>query len=263
MARKKKSTALATYDEQLAALAQAAAEQEASTGGGTFFSIRGGTLKLNDSPLPNNEMAVVIIDSILENTYYEGDFNTDEPQAPSCFGFGRSDEELAPHESVKVKQADACAECPHAEWGSSDRGRGKACRNRRRLALIPAGVFDKNGEFEPEANAGHFANAPVAYLALPPTSINNFGAYVKKVAATLKRPPFAVITKIRVVPDEKTQLKVLFELIDSVPTDAIEALIGRNNAEKEVIDFPYAAASEETGGKKKKTKKKSKRGRKY
>lgn len=269
MARKKtKSTAVAKYDDQLAAMAAAAAEQEANTGGGTFFSIRGGTLKLNDSPLPNNEMAVIIVDSVLENTYYEGDFNSDDPQAPVCFAFGRSDDDIAPHESVKRKQAPTCSECSHAEWGSADRGRGKACRNRRRLALIPAGEIDRNGDFEAEENPKHFADAAVAYLALPPTSINGFGAYVKKVAATLQRPPFAVFTKIRVVPDEKTQLKVLFDLIDGVPAPLIQTMIDRHNAEKEVIDFPYTSVDEVPPAKRrkktaKKTSKKNPRGRRY
>ena len=271
MAKRKKPTtgAMTKYDAQLAAYAQEAAEQEANTGGGTFFSIRGGTLKLNDSPLPNNEMAVVIVDSVLENTYYEGDFDPDTPQSPGCFAFGRVEEEMKPHESVKTPEAAGCVECPQAEWGSAVKGRGKACRNRRRLALIPAGTIDKHGVFEAETDPKHFADAAVAYLALPPTSINGFGAYVKKINATLKRPPFAVFTKISLVPDEKTQVKVVFELLDKVDEDLISTLIERHGQEKQVIEFPYQPTEEAAPSKKKKkrgkttTKRASRRGRKY
>src|SRR5690606_31878069 len=91
MVRKAKTTALATYDEELAKLAEEAASQEANTGGGQFFSTRGGVLSLNGAPIPNNEMAVIILDGILVNTYYQGGFDPDSPSSPICYAFGRDE----------------------------------------------------------------------------------------------------------------------------------------------------------------------------
>lgn len=239
----KKTTAIATWDEELAKQAEEYANQEANTGGGQFFSIRGGTLTLNGAPVPNNEMAVIVMDSVLENVYYEGDFNPDSPSAPTCYAFGRDEKTMAPHEEVEQKQAVSCADCPMNAWGSSNKGRGKACRNRRRLALIPAGGLD-DGNFQAFEDPDEFARAAVVYLPIPPTSINGFGAYTKQVFGALKRPPFAVFTKVSVVPDAKTQVKVLFELLGPVPDELVKVLMEKNREVKATIEFPYAKPEE-------------------
>lgn len=247
-ARKKKTnskngaqtTALANWEEELAKQAEAAAEQEASTGGGQFFSLRGGTLSLNDAPLPNNEVAVVIVDSILENAYYDSDYDPDNPSGPTCYAFGRDEDEMGPDPAnVEKPQSELCSECPMNEWGSADRGRGKACRNRRRLALVPAGDFDRDGGFEPYEDPEHFLKAEVAYLALPPTSLNSFGSYVKQLAGALRRPPHAVFTRVAVVQDAKSQFKVTFENLGLVPNELIPPLMQRNEEVKSLIEFPY------------------------
>ena len=62
---KKSGTAVANWDEELAKQAQVAAAVEANTGSGQFFSVRGGILQFDGAPLPGNQAAVVIVDSII------------------------------------------------------------------------------------------------------------------------------------------------------------------------------------------------------
>ena len=149
--KKKPGTALATWDEQLAQQAEVAAGMEKNVAGGQFFSLRSATLSFNDAPITGNRMAVIILDGIMENVYYEGEFNADQANSPSCFAFGRDESTIAPHESVVAAgqaQHEQCQGCPHNEWGTADRGRGKACRNTRRLGLISAGNLDeRSGAF--------------------------------------------------------------------------------------------------------------------
>ena len=241
---KKQSTALVNYDEEFARAAEEAAASEANTGGGQFFSTRGGQLKLNDSPLPNNEMAVVIVDSLLVNALYEGDYDPENLRSPVCYAFGRSDETIAPHAEADKKQSESCAECEHNKFGSAEKGRGKACKNGRRLALISAGTIDKSGEFVAHEEQEHFDKAQVAYLNLPPTSINGFGAYVKQIVGALKRPPHGVFTRISLVPDPKTQFKITFESLGPVPDDLVPLVIKKNKETRAVIEFPFQRASE-------------------
>ena len=103
-------------------------------------------------------MGVVILDSILENIHYDGEYDSDNVQGPDCFAFGRSDEEMAPHEAVitaGTQVHDNCVDCPSNEWGSAEKGKGKDCRNTRRIAMILAGKFDKSGEFILEEDPEH------------------------------------------------------------------------------------------------------------
>lgn len=241
-------TAVAKWDEELARLAEINANMEKSSVGGQFFGLRGGQLTFGDSPLPNNEMAVIIIDSVLENVYYEDDYDPDNPASPTCFAFGRDEKTMAPHLIVTdagQSQHDQCDGCPMNEFGSAERGRGKACRNARRLALIPAGTLARNGELDFIDDPDHYKTADVAYLKVPPTSIRGYASFVQQVTSVLRRPTFAVITKVKVVPDPKNQFKVTFEVIDKVPDALISTLIERNKEIQAVIDFPYQLSDPE------------------
>lgn len=248
MARTKRSqsTALAKWDEELAKQAEIAAGMEASAGGGQFFSTRGGQLSWQDAPLPGNEMAVIILDHIFETVYYEGRYDPDTPQSPTAFAFGRNEKELRWHENSDPEFAgELCSESEVCEWGSADTGKGKAARETRRLAMIPAGQFNRNGDFEMFEDEDHYATSTVGFMKLPVTSVKGFANFVKQVAGAMKRPPHGIITRVAVVPDAKTQFKVTFEPIDKVPDELIGVIMERREEVMATIDFPYQRDDEE------------------
>lgn len=239
MARKPaETTQLNTWDEQLAKDAAVASKMEESTATGNFFSTKGGRLSFNDNRLPNDEMAVVILDHVLENIYFESAYDAENPQGPTCFAFGREEKLLEPHEVVEQKQHDTCKGCPMNEWGSAERGRGKACRNIRRLAVISAGTLDKDGRFEMH-EADQFEKNQIAYLKIPVTSTKAYAAYVKQVASALGRPPYAVFTKIKLVEDDSDQFHVTFEVLNKVPDKLAKVITARHNEAVDSIMFPY------------------------
>lgn len=247
---KSKTTAVAKWDEELARQAELAAGMEDSTATGQFFGLKSGQLTFNDAPLPNNEMAVIILDGILENVYYEGKYDLDTPQGPVCFAFGRDEKTMAPHKIVieasnqQCGASGLCHGCDMNEFGTAEVGRGKACRNTRRLAMIPAGTFD-NGKFKAFTDESHFESAGIAFMKLPVTSVKGYAAFVKQVAGALKRPPHAIFTKVKVVSDPKSQFKVTFEPLSQVPDDLLGAVMQRHEEAKSVIDFPYTPFEEE------------------
>lgn len=246
---KGETTAVVSWEDQLAAEAQAAAGMEANAGGGAFFSTQGGILAFDGVPLPNNEMAVVVIDHILENVFYEGRFNVEKPTPPTCFALGRDDREMRPH-AVVVEAGQAqnptCHGCPMNEWGSNDTGKGKACRNTRRLAMVPAGELGANG-FTAYDNPEHYAGAPVGYLKLPVTSVKAWASLVKQIAGVMHRPPHGVYLRVKVVPDTKTQFKVVFDPLGEIPGSLIPAILARRTEVMATIDFPYQL-EEQAGG---------------
>ena len=239
-------TAVINWEEELAKQAEAAAAAEPVTGGGQFFSIKSGILQFDGQPLPGNQACVIIVDAIYENVFYGEEYDPDSPQGPTCFAFGRADDEMAPHELVVAgkgtfeAQHEECEGCPMNEWGSASRGKGKACRNTRRLALLPAGTYDNKGNLDVFDDLEHFQKTALAYLKLPVTSVKGYATFVSQTAAVLKRPPHAVLTRVSVVPDPKTQFKVLFEALDKVPNELIPTLMERHQGAKALIDFPYS-----------------------
>lgn len=261
MVKKSKSTEVANWDDELAKYADQASNMENSVATGNFFGTKGGTLTYNNTPFPNNEMAVVILDSIMEHVYYGDSYDPENPTTPVCFAFGREETEMSPHEVCVKGGHNQCAMCKDCEWnefGSADVGKGKACKNSRRIAMIPAGKLDKNS-FDAYEKPSDFEKTQIAYMRLPVTSVKAYAAFVKQLSSALRKPPFAVFTRVKLVPDSKTIFKVSFEAIEEVPRTLIPALIKRHEEAKNAIEFPYSPFddSEDENPKKKK------KGRKY
>jgi len=232
-AKKQPQQAIVKWDEELAKLANIATSTEAGVGGGSFIGTARGILKYQGAEVPNNELNVVVVDHVLENALYRGAYDPDNPQSPICFAFGRTEEEMKPHEASTEPQSEDCASCPHNQWGSADVGRGKACKNIRRLALISEGDLE------------NVPAAEVAYLKIPVTSTKAWAGYVRQVAQNYQRPPLGVVTTIKLVDDDKSQFKVVSSLAGVIEDgEVIGALIEKNKQVAEEIMFPYQPAQE-------------------
>jgi hypothetical protein len=121
-----------------------------------------------------------------------------------------------------------------------------------RIAVIPAGIYKSKGsgrnityDLEMLEDESHFAKAEVCYLKIPVMSVKNYSKYVKSLNADIRRPPHGVFTNIYLEPDPKSQFKVSFELLDTVPGELLPVVMKRHTAEKASIDFPYSPPREE------------------
>jgi hypothetical protein len=235
-AKKTPGKSLRNWEAELAAKADIAVSTEANVGaGGKYFSLKSGQLSFNDAPVPGNEMTVVILDHVMEVTYYDTDYDADEVTPPAAYAIARTEDELVWHEDSipeyageKVKGSDIF------EWGSADKGKGKAAKEKRRIAIIAEGDLDD------------IANAEVAFLKIPTTSIKGYAQYVKNLNDTLKRPPLGVLTRIKVVPDAKTQFKVLFTMVEQITDgDVIGELLDKQPSVQEQLFAGYQKADED------------------
>lgn len=249
---KKPGTEVVNWEEEMAKQADIAAASTRSVGaGGRFFSVRAGQLSFDGNPLPGNQMAVVILADVIENSYYDTAFDPDTPASPKCFAFAKDEDDLEPHEAVDKddyfeRQHDQCEGCPQNEWASARTGKGKACSNVMRLAMIPAGAYKQLGgrnaglDLELFDDPDHFAKAEVAFLKLPVMSVKNYTKYVKSLATDLRRPPHGVVTNVFLTPSEKSQFVVNFEVVDQLKGELLTVVMPRHHKEQAEIGFPYS-----------------------
>lgn len=232
--------AIIKWEDQLEQDAAEAAKQEASVSTGGFFSTKAGQLAWDGAALPDNQMAVIVLDSIFDTTYYESEYDPDNPSSPTAFALGRDETTLTWHETSDARFAGKlCRESEVCQFGSADTGKGKAARETRRLAVIPAGKFDKTGKLVPFKKADEFESAPLGLLKVPPTSTKAYSIFVKQLAGSLKRPPHGVVTKIKLVPDPKSQFKFVFEPLIQVPNELLGTVMARREEAKLSIMQPY------------------------
>src|ERR1039458_338531 len=162
MATKKATTSMVKWDEKFAAMAKKSSKIVSSIGGDSnFIKLQSGVLQYQGAAIPGNTMDVVVIDHVLLNMLYVGKFDSANPTSPVCFAFGEVASEMTPHEDSHTPQNnnEGCATCEHNEFGSADTGRGKACKNSVRLALISINDLED------------VAGAEVAYMHVPVTSV--------------------------------------------------------------------------------------------
>lgn len=181
---------VANWDDELAKFAKDEAALEPLSTAKTI-STKGGTFTVDGADI-GTTFDVVILDWVFENHIYGERFDPDNPASPICYAFGRSEADMAPHAEAEKPQCDGCANCPANQWESADVGRGKACKNVRRLAVMTASDFLEG----PEA----IAKAEVRVLKLSPSSLKAWSGYVKSLADELKRPTFGVITQLSLAP---------------------------------------------------------------
>lgn len=232
MVAKKTGKQVAKWDEELAKRSQIAAKmEENSLGMGNSIGTQGGVLKYRDNVIPGNKINVIVLDHTFHNAYYTDTFDPENPSNPVCFAITKTEAALAPHEKSEEPQNKTCKGCPMNEWGTADRGKGKACANGRRLVLITEDALD------------NIEDAPVATIKVPVTSVKGWAGYVKQLADVLKRPPLAVVTEISLVPDKKHQFEMHFKMVreHEISAEQIGAIIAKADAKatQDVLMAPY------------------------
>jgi hypothetical protein len=225
------SNEIIDFNAELAALAKLELAKERPTS--SNISFKSGMLAYNGTPIPGNKLDCIIISSTHANTYFPDRYDPDNLSDPVCFAYGDDEATMAPHADSSQPQHTSCYSCPKNAFGSADNGKGKACKNSRHLALIPAGT-----------EAQDIVVAEVAVAKLPVTSVKNFGQYVQKVSALYNRPALGVVTEISLTPDAKSQFKVNFQVQGMVADEMLAPLIGKRADAAASLIRVYAAPVE-------------------
>lgn len=221
-----KNTLPVAWDEELAKSATEVASLE--TPKLANFSFRAGVLAYQGVALPGNKVECIIVASGFVHRLYAGAFDADNPQAPICFALSLTGEDMVPHEAAAEPQSDKCETCENYKWGSAEKGRGKACKAGRNLIAIPKSALE-NG----------VAKAEMGKMTIPVTSVRGWANYVNALATQYRRPPWAMLTEVSIVPDVKTQFQVKFNATGMVENEHLAAIRAKIEMANAVLMAPY------------------------
>ena len=199
------------------------------TGGGAkSLSFRGGTMALGGEVI-GNRMEAVILSSQFERGYWTSAYDGDSRSPPSCYSFDGD----SPHPEAHDKQATSCEDCPHAKFGSADNGKGKACKEVVRLALLA-----------PDALKSDLASADVFSARVSTMNVKTFDDYVT-VLTNKKMAPEAVVTEVTCLPDPKKMYSLGFKALRGVETKDGSGYVALLARADKMISTPYPAPREE------------------
>jgi len=147
------------------------ANDELSAGiGGSFasISIRGKAWRIkyqgeervlmrDDGDGQRSSMEVVLVKAAnaISKVFYEHGYEEGSNSPPDCW----STDGQKPDPASPKKQCSTCAGCPHNAFGSANNGKGKACQDSKRIAVVPVADIE-NGLY----------NGPML-LRVPPASL--------------------------------------------------------------------------------------------
>lgn len=249
-------TEIVNYDKAWAEKAREESER-APVSEGRVITTSGATFRLGGEDIPGNVLIAVVLDYAYENTFFGVAYDPENKSPPKCFAISNTEKGLSPHESLasheffEQQTEGACSSCPMNEFGSADTGKGKACKNRVRLALISAGHMEPikgvRNAYAPTIyeDEPHYRSDDITFLKVPPTSIKAWKKYVKDCEKNYQRPPHGLITRIDIVPGKDGGFGLAFETLDAFPADFFATLNARHVQARSDIMRPYQPPSEE------------------
>lgn len=161
----------------------------------------------------NIQFALVNVNPNKSKTFYLQKYDpAGEPAAPDCY----SDDGVAPDVNASVPQSKSCATCEHNVWGSAINEatgkKAKACKDSKRIAVMPLGVNE------------------IYAWRLSPMNMISFADTVKfaiKQNVDIDRCLFEAVF------DENSDYPhVLFKLVRGLTDDELEAVTALRNDEK-------------------------------
>ena len=191
------------YADQLSKRAGTLSER-INTGMNNKIRIKGNQKFISPDGQEGKTLSVITLDFVSYNAWYDRDYDADNPTPPACFAQNSIPNLLAPHESSPLKQADVCQNCPQNQWASATVGKGKACQNRRNIALI---AVDK-------------PDADILELSVSPTNMKYWDKYVQELGIKHQLDVAAVVTEIY-LDEDGTYASPRFRMIRKLSPDEI------------------------------------------
>jgi hypothetical protein len=177
---------------EVQALMEAAAQKIASeeNSGIPFISLKGKKFSIGDEKVGYKDdklglaIRCVIVATAFDFTWYDRPYDpsNEDFNPPACFAIGVEQNDLVPDEDSPIPQSESCFDCPMNQFKTAANGKGKACRNGRRL-LIAYVNDDGSADLD-----------NLAILSLSPTALRGFSSYLKKVSEVKGLPIWSVVT---------------------------------------------------------------------
>lgn len=179
-------TALQSIQERIKA-ELATMRESIPTSDSNRISTKGKLFRLPNGRTSQGPISVIILDYRNHNDYYIGAYNPMKPQPPVCFATAKVYSEMAPHPDSPKPQAESCGECVNNQWKSAPTGKGKACRNKVRLAVT-----------YPDLEPG--TSPSVHILTVAPTSLSAWAELMTGLEGN-DMLPIQIVTEIRFDPN--------------------------------------------------------------
>ena len=210
---------------------------------------QGDVFMCGDDELGNPLEPCIILDYMNEHRFYEGAYQDGDKDSPVCFSLNFEEDAMVPHANSSDKQNDDCPSCPNNQFGSGV-GKGKACQNRIRFAILPLG----------DVTAERIDDSIIYVMSASPTSITNFNEYANLIINVHETSTAFSVVEIGLKKrGNTTSYQLAFEPQGFIDPNAalVKKLDKKIEEATKLLEQPYEPVSEEDEPQKKTAKRKT------
>lgn len=253
VAAKKSSTALVPWEEQMRSRANRVKQTEKPMSFSKRISTQGGILNIDGDAVADNEMEVIVIGWMHENQLYNGDYTPGTPTVPVCYAFNDpTNEDADPEDTMganpkcdipqgtdewvpeqdEENYGNACKDCWANKMGTAEKGRGKACKNIRRLMVVTPDALESAETLEAAEMRG---------ISIPVMSVKYWTKFANSIADDLQRDPSCVVARLYIERDPKAQFVIKFDFTEQIEftQELWEAMEKKRAAAMTELAMPY------------------------
>ncbi len=170
----------------------------------------------NDGPRGSIDVVIVKANGVLSKTWYENGWDENNNNPPDC----ASANGITPDAGVPKQQSPVCATCVRNAWGSAPGGgKGKACGDHRRMAVVP--LPPQGAPNAAEVLRNESLGGPIL-LRCPAASLQDMAAFDSRMKQ-IGYPYFTI------------GIKISFDPAESYPKFQFQAIRPLDNAEGEIV----------------------------
>lgn len=241
-------TALQPWEAQAAQ--EARDERSKETLGVPRITHKGGVFRYDDRTV-GTSLKLGVLGYKQEKTFYIAKYDPNKPPTtPDCYAFGDEEKSMVAHEASRSKQnlqpdgTSPCNGCKHNVFGTAEVGRGKRCKDYRRLLVISP-VLGPDGKPKLDPNA--VQQAEVRLIQVPPASLQNFGNYYQSLkpveegglGLTRTGNIREMMVQLDLYPLDKGGHGIKFTPAGTVSGEAFQALMARRRGVESMLTQPY------------------------
>jgi hypothetical protein len=191
---------------------------------------KGSILKIDGVKVKDNVLRHAVVDYIFTKAYYPGEYDPNgTPQTPVCYSYGREEAGMTPHAESPDKQSETCAGCPHNKFGTAEKGRGKRCKDERKVVAIV--------ELKKPSDV---AKAEIRQYNVPPGSLKNWGNYLSSLnEVTPTGDVRSVLTELGTQASDTGAYTLTFRAIERLDKEFHKALLARKPSLQAQLFAPW------------------------
>lgn len=252
MVKRTQSTEVANLQQRLQNMAAEQSESVSPSESNKIIIHNDSQFKLPDGSIVDAPMAVVIVTFMARNLYYSKAWKDGVISPADCAAQGfRKNDDLTPYPAGELidQQSDSCNSCWANEFGSHPTSDGKACQNRKQIAVLG---IKTDGEGVPVTLTGEMLRFDTS-----PVATGKFDAFIAKIAKRYDRPACCFVVDADIMPAGSSHA-VYFSNEEMLPENLILEAVDRVEEAKSMLDIkPMLQARSDDASKHRPVKKKA------